>query len=107
MKLLTSLFLVSAMIAPLQAKKLPKEVRKANAKERVEDRKKEQRDNKEAAALEALLSKKDDNNDQALTREEYLRGEANAEAANKKFDTFNLNKDRILSKSELLKLLGF
>ncbi len=61
---------------------------------------------KKRAAVEEVLKAKDKNDDGSLTKDEYLAGEADAEAATKIFDKFNKNKDRALSKEELAASLG-
>jgi hypothetical protein len=52
------------------------------------------------------MDEKDTNHDGSLSRDEYLAGEADPAAASKKFDKFNKNGDRALSKSEIAAMLG-
>jgi hypothetical protein len=75
------------------------------AEEAQKKKEKEERDNKREA-IEKVLDAKDTNHDSSLTRDEYLAGEADAAAAGKRFDQFNKNKDRYLSKSEIGASLG-
>lgn len=57
-------------------------------------------------AVQEVMEAKDKNHDGSLSKEEYLAGEEDQEAAAKKFDEFNKNKDRFLSKGELAASLG-
>lgn len=52
-------------------------------------------------AITKVLDAKDKNKDGSLTKDEYIAGEADAEAASKRFDQFNKNGDRALSKGEI------
>jgi hypothetical protein len=56
---------------------------------------------KRRAAVQAVLENKDKNRDGSLTKEEYIDGEADPAAAAKKFDKYNKNRDRVLSKGEI------
>jgi uncharacterized membrane protein YhiD involved in acid resistance len=73
---------------------------KAKEKEKQKQEEKATRDRKKAA-VEEILKTKDTNKDGNLSKEEYLAGEADAEAATKTFDKANKNKDRWLSKGEI------
>jgi Ca2+-binding EF-hand superfamily protein len=61
---------------------------------------------KKREAVDEVLAEKDQNNDGSLTREEYLTGESDTDAANARFDEYNKNGDRYLSKKELEASLG-
>lgn len=61
---------------------------------------------KKRESVDAVLKLKDKNGDGSLTKEEYVAGETDADAAEKRFDKFNKNKDRYLSRQELETLLG-
>ena len=96
---LTSLSLFAAAQAGMtkeeqQAKEKQKEEEKAQAVKARE-------------AVKEVLVAKDANHDGTLTKDEYLTGESNAEEAGAKFDKFNKNKDRSLSKKEIEASLGF
>lgn len=71
-------------------------------------RKEQERENqkKRFDAVQAVMEAKDKNHDRSLSLEEYVDGEADAAAAAKAFDKFNKNKDRFLSKGELVAALG-
>ncbi len=56
---------------------------------------------KRRTAVQAVLENKDKNRDGSLTKEEYIDGEADPAAAAKKFDKYNKNRDRVLSKGEI------
>lgn len=57
--------------------------------------------------MEHILTTKDTNKDGVLTKQEYLIGEADAEAAGKNFDKYNKNRDLKLSEEEIYTSLGF
>ncbi len=77
-------------------------------KKQEEAEKKKEKEKREAnrQAVKEVLDVKDKNNDGSLTQDEYLTGEADAEAAKKEFEKYNVNGDRFLSKKELEKSLG-
>lgn len=79
-------------------------------KEDKEERKKEEAEKKERErkrqAIQDYLRKKDSNKDGSLSRDEFLATESDKESAGKKFDQYNKNGDRSLSKSEIEELLG-
>ncbi|MCX6866858.1 MAG: hypothetical protein NTV46_11710 [Verrucomicrobia bacterium] len=56
---------------------------------------------KRRAAVQAVLDDKDKNHDGSLSKEEYIAGEADPAAAAKKFDKYNKNRDRVLTKGEI------
>lgn len=74
-------------------------------KQKQKEADKAARDSKRKAVQE-VMEAKDKNHDGSLSKEEYLAGEADQEDAGKKFDEFNKNKDRFLSRGELIALLG-
>lgn len=88
---------------PKLTKRDKQEIRKENKQEQKE---REERQRKQDEVRKVLESK-DGNHDGSLSRDEYLLGEADKEAAGKKFDAANKNGDRLLSKSEIEGLLGF
>jgi hypothetical protein len=79
-------------------------------KEEKEEKKKEEAEMKERErkrqAIQDYLRKKDANKDGSLSRDEFLTNESDKDAAGKKFDQYNKNGDRSLSKSEIEALLG-
>jgi len=79
-------------------------------KEEKEEQKKEEAEKKERErkrqAVQDYLRKKDSNKDGSLSRDEFLATESDKDAAGKKFDQYNKNGDRSLSKSEIEELLG-
>lgn len=99
---------LAALVIPAEAANR----RGAAPKVTKRDRQEEKREQKEREArqrqqeeIRKILERKDGNNDGSLTRDEYLTGEADKEAAGKKFDSANKNGDRTLSKSEIEGLL--
>ena len=109
MKTTTIALLLAALIVPAEmahAAKEKEDPRKEAERERQEKEKaKEDRDRKRDAVKE-FLKKKDKNNDSSVSRDEYLADEDDKDAAGKKFDEFNKNGDRALSKKEIESLLG-
>ncbi|MBC8127330.1 MAG: hypothetical protein H8M99_09350 [Gloeobacteraceae cyanobacterium ES-bin-144] len=97
-----SLFAFS-LVGNIQAADNNSEAAKKKEAERAA-RKAEREKNK--AAIDEVLDAKDTNHDGSLTRDEFIAGEANAEAAGAKFDKYNKNGDRALSKSEILEMTG-
>jgi hypothetical protein len=71
-------------------------------KEEAEKAKKEKINNE----IEAFVKDRDRNRDKSLTLEEFLSGESDAKAGEAKFQEYNKNKDRYLSKTEVQELLG-
>lgn len=78
---------------------------KAKQKEEKKEQEKEARE-KKRKAVDEVLAAKDKNDDGSLTKDEYLTGETDVEAASQTFDKFNKNKDRALSKEEIASSLG-
>jgi hypothetical protein len=106
MKLFIIALLLAALVLPVEARKK----RGGNAKrdkqeEKQEAKEKAERERKREAVSD-YLDRKDKNEDGMVTRDEHLTGEVDQEAAGKKFDQANKNRDRSLTKSEIEKLLG-
>lgn len=111
MKLIQTLVVVSLLAvfaAPADARnnrnnnKANEQARKAKAK-----KEKERAERKEAhEAIEAFLKPRDKNKDGSLTKEEFLSGETDKAAGEKKFNEANKNKDRALYKTEIQAMLG-
>jgi hypothetical protein len=76
---------------------------KQEQKEKEEKKKKNEENRK---AVNEVLAVKDKNGDGALSKDEYLIGEADPVAAGKRFDQFNKNGSRDLEKSEIETSLG-
>lgn len=112
MKPFVLILLLAALIVPAEAKKksgnrAAAAANKQAQKEEKEAQEKRKERDRARKALEDLLAKKDTNKDKFLSKEEYIAGETDAEAAAKRFDKFNKNGDRTLSKGEMETLLGF
>jgi hypothetical protein len=98
--LLLAAFLVPSQIAPARD-------RDEDPKKEEERRKQEKEEKKrKREAVNDFLKEKDKNKDGSVSRDEYLAGEDDKDAAGKKFDEFNKNGDRALSRSEIEDLLG-
>jgi Ca2+-binding EF-hand superfamily protein len=79
----------------------------AAAKKKKEEREKKRKENAEKRdALEDYMSGVDKNKDGSLTFEEFISGESDAAEGKRKFDRFNKNGDRYLTKTEILEMLG-
>lgn len=105
MKPLVFVLAAFAMIATVEARQSSGAAKAAQAQKAKLDKEKAERDRKRGAVKE-LLDSKDTNHDGSLTKDEYIAGEADADAAGKRFDQFNKNKDRYLQKEEIEALLG-
>ncbi len=105
MKPLFVCFFALSLITTVEAKKKGGGNGKAKQEQKQKEQEKAQRD-KKRDAVNDVMDAKDKNNDGSLSREEYLIGEADADAAMRTFEQFNKNKDRFLSKSELSDSLG-
>lgn len=79
----------------------------AKAQQQKKERETKREENgKKRDAVNALLKAKDKNDDGTLSKEEYIAGESDAAAAGAKWDEFNKNGDRQLSRMEIEALLG-
>jgi len=105
MKALTILIAILSLTAAVEAKANKQNAAKAKQAELQKKKEKKEKENKREA-INAVLKAKDKNDDGSLTKDEYLTGEADQEAASKRFDQFNKNGDRSLSRSELEESLG-
>lgn len=83
----------------------PKAKEKIKQEEAQKKKDKEDRE-KKREAIDKLLEAKDTNHDGSLSLDEYTAKESDIAAATKKFDEFNKNHDRYLSKMEMGELLG-
>lgn len=100
--LIAALMLAGNVEAKQKNNKNNQQAQKAKAEKEKERKEREAR----REAITEFLKGKDANHDGSLTRDEYLTGEADAAAASKKFDQYNKNGDRALSKSEIAAMLG-
>jgi hypothetical protein len=57
-------------------------------------------------AVDAFIAPRDKNKDGSLTKEEFLSGETDKAAGEKKFNDANKNNDRALYKTEIQAMLG-
>lgn len=100
MKSLVILLCSLSLIATVEARKKGGGNGQNQQEQKEKEKEKADRE-KRRDAVKSVMDAKDKNHDGSLSKDEYLTGEADAEAAGKTFDQFNKNKDRFLSKSEL------
>ena len=108
MKPLTVLIAILSLTASVEAKANKQNAAKAKQAQKAkqaEVQKKKEKDNKREA-INKVMEAKDKNDDGSLTKDEFLTGEADQEDASKRFDQFNKNGDRSLSRTELEDSLG-
>jgi hypothetical protein len=106
MKALSTILMIASLVATAEAKlPRPAQVKRDKAAEKREQEEREARDRKHEA-LQKYLDQKDRNHDGSLNLDEFLIGEADKAAAEKKFNQYNKNGDLLLSKSEIETLLG-
>ena len=110
---LPTLLAMIAMIATIAAAPAEAKARNANQRAAEQARKEEAREQKERAKrkkqrdeLSAFMKPLDANKDGSLSKDEFLSGQADKAAGEKKFDQHNKNGDRFLSKSEVQELIG-
>jgi len=78
-----------------------------DAKKKKEEREKKRAENaKKRDALKDYMEPLDKNNDGTLSLDEFLAGETSKEEGMKKFERFNKNGDRSLTKAEIEDMLG-
>jgi hypothetical protein len=107
MKPFVYLLTALALISTAEAKKGKNGGNNEKAKQEEAKKKKEREERaSKRDAVKEFLDKKDGNNDGSLTLDEYLVGESSAEQATKRFNEYNKNGDRYLSKKEIEQLLG-
>lgn len=108
MKPLTILIAVFSLIASVEARANKQNAAKAKQAKQAELQKKKEREEKEKKreAINKVLELKDQNHDGSLTKDEFLTGETDKDSASKRFDQFNKNGDRSLSRTELEDSLG-
>lgn len=84
-----------------------KQIQKANREKAKEEKKEREAREKRGRAIDGFLAARDGNKDGSLTRDEFLTAETDKTKGGGKFDQFNKNGDRYLSKSEIATMLGF
>lgn len=84
-----------------------KQIQKANREKEKQERKEREAREKRSKAIDAYLTRYDGNKDGSLTKDEFLAGNTDKTSTAEKFDKFNKNGDRYLSKSEIAEMLGF
>lgn len=84
-----------------------KQIQKANREKAKQERKEKEAREKRSKAMDEFLTARDVNKDGSLTRDEFLTVESDKTKGGEKFDKFNKNGDRYLSKSEIAEMLGF
>lgn len=100
MKILALLVLSFVLIAPAEAQK-------NNKKEKEEEKKRKREENENRRnALDEFIKPRDKNKDGSLTLDEFLNVEIDKDAAKKKFEQYNENGDRYLTRSEIASMLG-
>lgn len=107
--LLPALLLGSLMAAPLAEAGgwNKKQIQKANREKAKQEKKEREAREKRSKGIDEFITPRDGNKDGSLTRDEFLTNEADKVRAGAKFDQFNKNGDRYLSKSEIATMLGF
>lgn len=91
------------LVTPVEAKgNNNKEAQKRKAEREAKRNEREQK----REAIDEFMNPRDKNNDGSLTIDEYLSAETDKEAAMKKFEQFNKNGDRSLTRSEIEDMLG-
>jgi hypothetical protein len=107
MKLIKTLVVISFLAltaAPVEA------ATKNNNKKAQEEKAKKEKERAERKkareAVDAFMKPRDKNKDGSLTKDEFLSGETDKAAGEKKFNDANKNNDRALYKSEIQAMLG-
>lgn len=84
-----------------------KQIQKANREKEKQERKEREAREKRSKAIDEFMTPRDLDHDGSLTKDEFLGVESDKTSAAAKFDKFNKNGDRYLSKSEIAAMLGF
>lgn len=103
-RLLAFLVLSACLMTPVEADN--KGNNKAAQKKKEEREKKRAESARKREALKDYMDPLDKNNDGSLTIDEFLAGEDSKEEGMKKFERYNKNGDRSLTKSEIEAMLG-
>lgn len=110
MKKIVSLVTLIALIGalPLHAQRNRRNgaAQKAMAAERKKEQEEKAKKDKINSEIDAFMKDRDRNRDKSLTLEEFASGESDAKGAEAKFQQYNKNKDRYLSRKEIQELLG-
>ena len=109
MKLIQTLVVVSLLAvfaAPVQRMQERHLANDKAEKEKAEKEKERAERKRVREAVEAFITPRDKNKDGSLTKEEFLSGETDKAAGEKKFNDANKNNDRALYKTEIQAMLG-
>ncbi len=104
--LITLLVFVGSLPVHAQRNRRNGAAQKAAAEKRKKEEAEKAKKDKINNEIEAFIKDRDRNRDKSLTLEEFTSGEGDAKAAETKFQEYNKNKDRYLSKTEIQALLG-
>jgi|688.fasta_scaffold1085025_1 hypothetical protein len=103
---LALLALTLCLMTPAEAQNQKKAAQnKAQMRKQEREEKRNERAEKRDA-IEEFMGPRDKNNDGSLTLDEFLSEESDREEGTKKFQQFNKNGDRSLTKSEIAAMLG-
>ncbi|MEK7951814.1 hypothetical protein [Luteolibacter soli] len=105
MKAIPIVLIIASLVTSVDARPRlapPKRDKAADKREAEEKKARE----KKRDAIQEYMHRKDSNKDGSLSRDEFVAGETDQDAAGKKFDQYNKNGDRSLSKSEIEEMLG-
>lgn len=107
MKTLSLILMIASLAASADAApgRNAARVKSDKAADKREQKEREARE-KKRETIQKFMDSKDRNHDGSLSLEEFQIGEADKAAAEKKFNQYNKNGDRLLSKSEIETLLG-
>jgi hypothetical protein len=83
-----------------------RQAEEAARKKKAEKEKAREERKKINEELKEFMEDRDTNKDGSLSREEFLSSESDKGSGESKFNQYNKNKDRALSKSEIKEMLG-
>ncbi|MCW1884940.1 hypothetical protein OKA04_09390 [Luteolibacter flavescens] len=106
MKATTLLLILASLMVTVDAKPNRAAQRKRDIAEQKREQKEREARERKRDAIQGFLRDRDKNKDGSLSRDEFLTGEPDKARGEKRFDRFNKNGDRALSKSEIQDLLG-
>ena len=104
--LLSLLLLIGILPVEAQTRQQIDAARKAQAEKEKERKEAKEKREKIKKAIEDFMEDLDLNHDKSLTLEEFIGGEKDTKSAESKFNLYNKNKDRYLSKTEIQDMLG-
>lgn len=96
----------AAPIAEAKGKGNNRQIQERIRKEKERKEKERAAKKKEREEIDSFMEPRDTNHDGSLSREEFLSEEKDKADGEAKFDQFNKNKDRYLSKGEIEEMLG-